>query len=361
MTSIAFKKLEQWVAIKNRPFLISGPCSAESHSQIINTAEALASSNIVSVFRAGVWKPRTRYKSFEGHGEKALSWLYEVKERTNLPVAVEVASPKHVELCLKYDIDILWIGARTVANPFSIQELAKSLKNTKIPVMIKNPINPDLQLWIGAIERIHSSGIQNIAVIHRGFNTWEKSSYRNSPLWEIPVELKRLFPEVPIICDPSHITGDAGMIEKIAQNAIDLDMDGLMIESHINPETALSDKNQQITPEKLKEIISNLKLRKSEKFEKTTAEKLEKYREKIDLLDYKLLETLSERMKVVGDIGHLKKDKNITILQIGRWNDIIQDRKNAGLKLGLDEDFLKELLSLVHKESINVQKRIMKL
>ncbi len=351
--------LDLWLQIKKRPLLISGPCSAESREQLIATGEALANTGLVSVFRAGIWKPRTRSHSFEGHGEKAFSWVKEVKEKTGIPVAVEVARPSHVELCLKHEIDILWIGARSVANPFSIQELAEALAGTNIPVMIKNPVNPDLQLWIGALERINQAGINKLAAIHRGFNTWGKSQYRNPPLWEIPIELKRLFPELPIICDPSHICGNRSMIEKVAQHALDLDMDGLMIESHIKPEKALSDKNQQISPSKLAKIINKLQIKKASSFKKETTENLEELRKQIDLADYKILEALAERMNVVKSIGYLKKNNKITILQIERWNNIIHKREEAGLKLGLNKEFLNELLKLIHKEAINVQKQIL--
>ncbi len=351
--------IQQWLPAKNRPLLISGPCSAESREQVIKTATTLEQTGLVSAFRAGVWKPRTSAQSFEGHGEQALLWLREAKEKTSMPLAVEVAHPKHVELCLEHKIDILWIGARSVANPFSIQEISEALKGVDIPVMIKNPVNPDLNLWIGALERLSMAGINKLAAIHRGFNTWEINLYRNTPLWEIPVELKRLFPKIPLICDPSHICGNRKMIEKVAQHALDLDMDGLMIESHINPNKALSDKKQQITPHKLQNIISNLQIKYPGNFEKKTAETITELREQIDVLDKKLLEILAERMNVVKNIGYLKKNNKITILQIERWDKIIRNRKEKGLKLGLDKDFLKKMLNLVHNESINVQKRIM--
>ncbi len=359
MVHINNTAISNWLDSICNPLLISGPCSAESREQLLGTASSLVETGLVSAFRAGIWKPRTRLHSFEGHGEKALSWMKEVKEKTGLPVAVEVAHPGHVELCLKYDIDIIWIGARSVANPFSIQELAEALTGTSIPVMIKNPVNPDLQLWIGALERINRAGTDKLAAIHRGFNTWGKNQYRNTPLWEIPIELKRLFPKLPVICDPSHICGNRAMIEKVAQYALDLNMDGLMIESHINPEKALSDKNQQITPTKLKKIIAKLQIRKAESFIKETTDTLEELRKKIDVADYKILEALAERMNVVKNIGYLKKDNKITILQIKRWNNIIHNRKETGLKLGLDKEFLSELLNLIHKEAITVQKKLM--
>ncbi len=351
--------MSNWLSASSRPLLISGPCSAESREQLISTADALAKTGLVTAFRAGIWKPRTRLNSFEGHGEKALSWIKEVKEKTGMPVAAEVARPKHVELCLKYDVDIIWIGARSVVNPFSIQELAEALTNTNIPVLIKNPVNPDLQLWIGALERINKAGIDKLAAIHRGFNTWNKTKYKNTPLWEIPIELKRLFPKLPVICDPSHICGNRTMIKEVAQYALDLDMDGLMIESHINPGKALSDKNQQITPIKLKKIIEKLQIRKTTSSEKEITDTLAELRRKIDMVDYKILEALTERMNVVKNIGYLKKNNKITILQIKRWNNIIHNRKETGLKLGINKEFLNELLNLIHKEAINVQKRIM--
>jgi len=350
--------IDQWLSLKNRPLLISGPCSAENRYQVVETAMALSQTGVVSAFRAGIWKPRTRQESFEGHGEKALEWIKEAKEKSGLPVAVEVARPNHIELCLRHEIDILWIGARSVANPFSIQELAEALKGTNIPVMVKNPVNPDIQLWIGALERLNNAGIEKLAAIHRGFNIWNKDIYRNTPLWDIPIELKRLCPQLPIICDPSHICGNRTMIENVAQHALDLDMDGLMIESHINPDKALSDKNQQITPKKLEKIISNLQVKYSGNFEKKAADTLNELRKQIDAIDYSLLETLAKRMNIVKDIGYLKKHNKITILQIERWNNIIQNREEIGRKMGLDKDFLNNLLNLVHKEAINVQKRI---
>ena len=351
--------ISSWLKVTGRPLLISGPCGAESREQLVTTAIALKKTGLVSAFRAGIWKPRTRLHSFEGHGEKALSWLKEVKEKTSMPVAVEVAKPEHIELCLKYDVDIVWIGARSVVNPFSIQELAEALTGTNIPVLIKNPVNPDIKLWVGALERINQAGIDKLAAVHRGFNTWGEKQFRNTPLWEIPIELKRLFPQLPIICDPSHICGNRKMIEKVAQHALDLNMDGLMIESHNNPQKALSDKNQQITPLGLKKIIDKLQIRKATDFEEETEETLSELRKQIDVADYKILEAMAERINIVRNIGKLKKSNKITILQIERWNNIIHDRKKTGLSLGLNKEFLNELLHLIHKEAIYVQKQIL--
>ncbi len=354
-----FEPLKHWMPVKGRFLVISGPCSAESPGQVEATARELAATGLVSVFRAGIWKPRTRPKSFEGKGEEALRWVAAVKKQTGMLTAVEVATPKHVELCLEYGIDMLWIGARTGVNPFSVQEIAQALGGTNIPVMVKNPINPDIRLWTGIIERIYQAGISRIIAVHRGFNTYEKSIYRNIPLWEIPIEMKRLFPGLPMICDPSHIAGNRTLLPKVSQNALDLDMDGLMIESHCNPEKALTDARQQITPVRLEQLVKGLVLRKAAGYEKEPARELEAIRQQIDHTDHQILEFLSKRMQMVEKIAHLKKDNDITILQIERWNSIFKDRMKTGEAHGLDAAFLKKILELVHKESINIQTRIM--
>lgn len=356
---LKFRPLTSWIKPVSTPFLISGPCSAESRRQVMETALGLASTGMVSVMRAGVWKPRTRPRSFEGKGEEALQWLVEAREATGLPIAVEVASPAHLELCLKYGIDMVWIGARTSVNPFSVQEIADALFGTELPVLVKNPINPDLKLWIGAIERIYHSGIDRIIAVHRGFNTYEDSVFRNVPLWEIPIELKRIFPDLPIICDPSHISGSRRLLLQVAQNAIDLDFDGLMIESHCNPDQALTDSSQQVTPEGLFDLISHLVVRRSGCVKGEATRQLESYRRQIDEIDRNILYFLSRRMEIVEKIGHLKKENDITILQIRRWNNIFRDRMKRGQDLGLEPAFLRTLLEMVHQQSIELQTRIM--
>lgn len=349
--------LQDWIDIDKLPFVISGPCSAESEEQLISTAVAVSKVAHVKIFRAGIWKPRTRPGLFEGVGEDALVWLKKVKPMTGMLTAVEVANPKHIELALKHDVDVLWIGARTVVNPFSLQELATSLEGVDIPVMVKNPVNPDLNLWIGAIERIYHAGIYRLAAIHRGFYFFEKSLYRNAPMWEIPIELKRLIPNLPVICDPSHICGARNMLKDVSQKALDLEMNGLMIESHINPDEALTDQQQQVTPASLKQLLSSLIIRKREgniDFES----KLEELRTEIDKIDTELLNILARRMELVDEIGNYKRDHNITILQLKRWRNIVEDRLKSGIDSGLNKEFLQRLLEIVHIESIHRQTEI---
>lgn len=344
----------------SKPLIIAGPCSAESQEQVMEVAKVLASSGKVAIFRAGVWKPRTRPGAFEGKGAEALEWLNKVKKETGLPVAVEVANPKHVEEALKNSIDVLWIGARTTVNPFYVQEIAEALKGVDIPVMVKNPIHPELQLWIGALERFNKVGINKLIAIHRGFYSYGKSEFRNPPQWEIPIALKVEFPDLPVICDPSHISGKADMIEEVAQKAIDLNMDGLMIETHPNPSLALSDAKQQITPQKLIAIIENLKIRqkhsKSIEFENL----LEEYRSKINEIDEELLKILERRMDVVEKIGLYKYENNIAVFQLERWAEILKTRKAAGYKLGLSDSFIQSVFQLIHAESIRIQTELSK-
>jgi len=329
--------IEKWLPGYKKPIIISGPCSAETEKQLLSTAEELADNGKVHIFRAGIWKPRTRPNSFNGVGEKGLSWLRTVKEETGLLVTTEVANRKHVELCLKYGIDVLWIGARTSANPFSVQEIADVLKGTDIPVLVKNPVNPDLELWIGALERINEAGITKIAAVHRGFSSFEKTPFRNTPMWEIPIELKTICPTLPVICDPSHIAGSRELIPMISQKAIDLDMNGLMIESHINPKTALSDSSQQITPLQLFKIIDGLIIRESRISNKNFEDQLEQLRNVIDELDEEVIQNLSVRMDIAERIGEYKKENGVTILQIKRWDEIANKRLNMGLAMGLSE------------------------
>jgi chorismate mutase len=352
------RPLISWLGIAEKPLVISGPCSAETEEQLLSTAHALAHVKQVRLFRAGIWKPRTRPYAFEGVGEVGLKWLQRVKQETGLFTTVEVATPQHVELALKYNIDVLWIGARTVVNPFSIQEVAEALQGIPNPVMVKNPISPDLKLWIGALERLNRAGIKQLAAIHRGFFSFNKTPYRNAPMWELPIELRRIFPSLPIVVDPSHICGRADLLQGIAQKALDLNMDGLMIESHISPSTALSDADQQITPERLKTLLDSLTVRQ-EKGSSSFENLLEELRSEIDKIDSELLEILSRRMQIVTEIGKTKKDSNIMILQIERWRTIINKRLADGTKRGLSAEFLKSLLELVHGESIRIQNNIM--
>jgi len=350
--------LNEWMDVDIRPLIISGPCSAENKEQVLSTAKLLASTGIVNVFRAGMWKPRTRPDTFEGVGEEGLAWMKQVRDDTGMRTCVEVATPRHIEAAIEYGIDILWIGARTTVNPFSVQEIAEALKGYDIAVMVKNPVNPDFSLWLGALERINSAGIKKLVAIHRGFNAYDSAPYRNAPIWEIPIELMRLCPGLPVICDPSHITGNAMLLKGIAQQALDLDMDGLMIESHINPKTALSDKEQQITPKELEKLVASLVIRSNSSTNDEFRNKLEELRFEIDKIDAELIKQLSNRMQVIDRIGHYKKENNVTILQIKRWNNIVKESIELGEKLGLSREFLLKLLRMLHEESIRKQTEI---
>ncbi len=345
--------------ISGNHLFIAGPCSAESEEQMLQTAKEIVKIPSVNIFRAGIWKPRTRPGYFEGVGDIGLHWLKEVKAQTGLLTATEVAFPEHVEKCLKEEIDILWIGARTTANPFSVQEIASALKGTDTMVLVKNPVNPDLDLWIGGIERLHKAGIQKLAAIHRGFFPFERTKLRNIPKWELVIELKRRFPELPIICDPSHIAGKPDFIPAVAQKALDLNMDGLMIETHIEPARAKSDSAQQVTPSWLKELLQNLKIRTENPSDKKLINWLEQFREQIDSIDAQLLELLAQRMDIIKQIGAYKCEHNISVFQLRRWEKIIKSRTNQGEQLGLDEDFIIKLLQLIHKVSIQKQSEIM--
>ncbi|MFU8844034.1 MAG: chorismate mutase [Bacteroidales bacterium] len=356
-TSLNIVPLEKWLDIKAQPLVISGPCSAESEEQVLRISEAVSAIPNVSVFRAGIWKPRTRPGLFEGVGIEGLKWLQQVREKTGLLTTIEVANPEHVEAALKYGVDILWIGARTVVNPFSLQNLASSLQGVDIPVMVKNPVNPDINLWIGALERINQAGITRLAAIHRGFYFFGKSPFRNAPMWEIPIELKRLFPGLPVICDPSHICGERELLFDVAQKALDLEMDGLMIETHPDPDRAWTDPRQQITPDALQTLIGKLAVRK-EKGSRSFESKLDELRSEIDKIDAELIHILMKRMEMVDELGYYKRDHNITILQLKRWRDIVQDRIKTGLNSGLEKEFLQKLLEIVHNESIRRQTEI---
>ncbi len=353
--------IESWISgeFQQSPVIISGPCSAETAEQTISTAKEIAKIAKIKIFRTGVWKPRTRPGSFEGAGDIALKWLQQVKSETGLLITVEVAKPEHVEACLKHNIDILWIGARTTANPFSIQELAESLKGVDIPVLVKNPVNPDLDLWIGALERFNKSGINKLGAILRGFFPYEKTHLRNIPKWEYAIELKSKFSQLPIFCDASHIAGKAELVGSIAQKALDLNFDGLMIETHIRPKSALSDAKQQLNPSQLQELIDTLSFRKPDSDNADFMNRLEQYREQIDSIDFQMLELLMQRMKIVKEIGTYKSNNNVTIFQLRRWENIMKTRMDLGTKGGLSIEFIKLLLDLVHKESIQIQTEIM--
>ena len=338
-----------------RPFIISGPCSAESPEQVLEVAKELAGMEIISALRAGIWKPRTRPNSFEGVGEKGLKWLVDAGREVGLPVITEVANPQHVEAALNAGVDMLWIGARTTVNPFSVQEIADSLKGIKIPVWVKNPIHLDLQLWIGALERFSNAGIEEIGAIHRGFSVGNGTKYRNNPLWEVPIELKRLFPELPIISDPSHIGGKRDLIASLSQRAIDLNMDGLMIEVHPDPDHALSDAKQQIRPKELKNILSKLIYKRDFSSDIDFLHQLTDLRIEIDELDEELLLLLKKRLAIVEKIGLFKQKNDVTVFQLDRWIEILNSRGNLARKLALDEDFIIEVFKTIHKESIRLQ------
>jgi chorismate mutase len=350
---------ESWANVKKEPFLIAGPCSAETEEQLVATAHLLAATGRVSVLRAGIWKPRTRPGEFEGIGSIGLEWLKRAKAETGLPTAVEVATAKHVEEALAAGVDILWIGARSTANPFTVQEIADALRGADVPVIVKNPVNPDLSLWIGALERINNAGITKLAAIHRGFSSHEKSAFRNEPMWDLAINLKTHAPELPIICDPSHICGNRELIPYIAQKALDLDMQGLIIESHIDPSVAWTDAKQQLTPAALNDIMDRLEIRKSGAGTPEVKDKLAVLRSDIDKIDDLLIQKVAERMQIVEKIGQYKKDNGITILQVNRWEEILNKRVTYGSALKLSKEFTEKFLELIHSESIRKQTEIM--
>lgn len=346
-------------AWNKRPLIISGPCSAETEEQVIETAVRLQKTGKVDMLRAGIWKPRTRPGSFEGVGTKGLPWMQKAKQLTGLPVTVEVATAKQVEDALHFGIDVLWIGARTTVNPFSVQEVADALRGVNVPVLIKNPINPDLELWIGAVERVAKAGIKQIGLIHRGFSSYGNSEYRNAPMWHLAIEMKRRNPDMMLINDPSHICGRRDILLDVAQKAIDLDYDGLIIESHITPDEAWSDAKQQITPEALGDMLSSIRWRKEDVASEEFHAQMEKLRQQINHLDDELMQILSQRMKISEKIGRYKKDNNITILQTNRWNSILERAYTQGEKLGLSKEFVTKYFDAVHMESISHQNKIM--
>ncbi|WP_295810736.1 bifunctional 3-deoxy-7-phosphoheptulonate synthase/chorismate mutase type II [uncultured Apibacter sp.] len=349
---------QNWIEQFDKPLVIAGPCSAESEKQMMEIAERM-DRNYMQVFRAGIWKPRTKPGSFEGVGAIGLNWLRKIKEEFKMPVATEVANASHAKLALEFDIDYLWIGARSTVNPFTIQEIAESLRDTDKIVLVKNPVNPDLDLWIGALERLAAQGIKKIGVIHRGFSSHNKSKYRNNPQWQIALELKDRFPKIPIIGDPSHITGRRDLIAEVAQQAFNLEYNGLMVEVHNNPDEAWSDAKQQITPEALKDILVDITLRKKNDSSDTFSTKLNRFRGEIDELDNQLLGLLAARMEVAKKIGTLKKEHNVAIFQPDRWNVLKKLAIRNGERMGLSEDFLEHLLVSIHKESVELQNKIM--
>ena len=342
-----------------RPLIISGPCSAETETQVIETAQRLAATGKVDMLRAGIWKPRTRPGSFEGIGTKGLPWLQQAKKLTGLPVAIEVATGKQVEDALHFDVDVLWIGARTTVNPFSVQEVADALRGVDVPILIKNPINPDLELWTGAVERVAKAGIKNIGLIHRGFSSYGNTEYRNAPMWHLVIEMKRRNPQMMLINDPSHICGRRDILLDVAQKAIDLDFDGLMIESHIDPDHAWSDAKQQVTPERLAEMLSTIKWRSEDVPSESFHLALDKLREQINHVDDEIMQLLGQRMKIAEQIGEYKKNNSVTILQTNRWNQILERAFNRGDNLGLTREFVTKYLDAVHMESINRQNKVM--
>ena len=341
----------------NHPLVIAGPCSAETEDQVLKIAHDLKDTD-VSIYRAGIWKPRTRPGMFEGVGAIGLKWLDKVKKETGLLTATEVANASHVKLALEYDIDVLWIGARSTVSPFIVQEIADELKGTDKIVLVKNPVNPDLALWLGGIERLYSANIKKLGVIHRGFSTYEKSKYRNNPEWQLPIELQNRFPDIPLICDPSHIAGRRDILQDISQTALDLNFDGLMIETHIDPDNAWSDAAQQITPSVLVKMMNDLKIRTLTSEEADYKNQLNTLRTQIDVIDHGLLETLGKRMKVAVSIGELKKKKNVAVLQTKRWNEILGNMILEGEKKGLSEEFVLRMFKAIHQESINNQEKV---
>ncbi len=337
--------------------IIAGPCSAETEEQLIETSIQLKETGKIDMLRAGIWKPRTRPGSFEGVGVVGLPWLVQARKQTGLPITVEVATAKQVEDALNFDVDVLWVGARTTVNPFSVQEVADALRGAKVPVMVKNPVNADLELWLGAVERINKAGINHIGLIHRGFSSYANTEYRNAPMWQLAIEMKRRNPQLPIICDPSHICGRRDILQAVAQKAIDLDYDGLMIESHRNPLEAWSDAKQQVTPERLAEMLTEI-VWKSETANKAEFENaLAGFREQINQIDDELLQLLGQRMKIADKIGVYKKENNVTILQTNRWNEILDRAIKKGSEIGLTQDFITKYLDAVHIESINHQNK----
>ncbi len=359
MALLPLEQYETGKLLKKRPLIIAGPCSAETEEQVLQTAMQLKATGKVDILRAGIWKPRTRPGNFEGVGAIGLPWLQRAKAETGLPFAVEVATAKQLEDALKHDADIVWIGARTTANPFSVQEVADALKGIAIPVLIKNPVNPDMELWTGALERVMKAGIEDIALIHRGFSAYGSSDFRNAPMWQLALEMKRRFPGLPFIVDPSHICGNRHLLQEVTQNAIDLDYDGLIIESHRDPDQAWSDASQQITPQRLATLLDDIVWRKEQVTSEELHQQLEKLRRQIDRLDDEILQLLYHRMKISEQIGEYKKEHHITILQTERWNQILERVCRNGEKAGLSKEFITRYFDAIHMESIKHQDAVM--
>ncbi len=359
VTNLKVMPINHWLPKIDNPLLISGPCSLESEEQALSTARELAKDKRVFVYRGGIWKPRTRPGMFEGVGSIGLEWLKLVKQETGLMTGTEVANAQHVEECLKAGVDVMWIGARSTASPFVVQEIADALKGTDQIIMVKNPVNPDVQLWVGALERLNQAGLKNLVAIHRGFTPFSESKYRNFPNWKTVIELRRLLPNLPIICDPSHISGKREYLFEISQKAFDLGLDGLMIESHIDPSCALSDKDQQVTPAELAKILDKLVIRYASSEDPQFENKLENLRGRIDAIDHEIMEVLAQRMGIVRQIGVYKKENKVTALQINRWAQIIEDRSRLAEKLDLDDALVKAIFQLIHEDSVRQQSEIM--
>jgi chorismate mutase len=357
--TIESQKTATQTAWNKRPLIISGPCSAETEEQVIETAQRLAKTGMVNMLRAGIWKPRTKPGMFEGIGAKGLPWLQQAKKITGLPTTVEVATGKQVEDALTFDVDVLWVGARTTVNPFSVQEVADALRGANVPVLIKNPINPDLELWQGAVERISRAGINEIGLIHRGFSSYGNTEFRNAPMWHLALEMKRRMPGMLMVNDPSHICGRRDILQSTAQKAIDLDFDGLMIESHIDPDNAWSDAKQQITPERLAEMLEAISWRNENVPSPSFHAALDKLREQINHIDDELMQLISQRMSIAEKIGEYKKNNNVTIFQQGRWNEVLEKALGKAARVGLSEEFITRYMDAIHMESINRQNKIM--
>lgn len=352
------ENLKNWNVKANHPLIIAGPCSAETEEQLYETAKAIKSEGI-SLIRAGVWKPRTRPNSFEGIGQEALQWIQDIKKELDVQFAVEVANAMHVEEALHYGVDVLWVGARSTVSPFIVQEIADALRGCDVPVLVKNPINPDLALWIGAFERLHQAGISKLGAIHRGFSTYQKTRFRNVPMWQIPIELKRQIPDMPMVCDPSHIAGKREMVAEISQIALDLNFDGLIIETHRDPEKAWSDARQQVTPQSLGEIVRGLQIRKASSQDIDYITHLEDLRTQVDHADREMVDILASRMDLVAQIGAWKKKNNVAAFQLDRWNEVFKSRKEWAKALNIHEKFIVELFNLLHVESIRKQTEVM--
>ena len=357
--SLDILPLKSWLDTGDKPLIIAGPCSAETEEQLVSTAHLLANTGKVNVLRAGIWKPRTRPGEFEGIGSIGLEWMKRAKEETGLLTATEVATAKHVEEALAAGIDILWIGARSTANPFTVQEIADALQGVDVPVLIKNPVNPDLSLWLGALERVNRAGIKKLGAIHRGFSSFEKTAFRNEPMWDIAIQLKGIAPELPIINDPSHICGNRELIPYVTQKAMDMDMQGLIIESHIDPSVAWTDAKQQVTPAALADLLDSVSVRKPESNNPVFEDKLAELRGQIDKLDDQIIKQIADRMKIAEKIGEVKRDNNVTILQINRWDDLVKKRIQLANALNLSEEFTTKYLELLHNESIRKQNEVM--